>query len=97
MSIAGVQPWVVIEKAVCFEIWQADMERLIYRLDKPYRLDEQSLAQAEAKLSAAAPELAKAGRALLERADRFAMESCEPIFMEEREALRVALAEAGAI
>jgi hypothetical protein len=46
---------------------------------------------ADANLIAAAPETREAGAALLAAVDQFVAETAEPLFVEEREALRAAL------
>lgn len=52
-----IGPWTLIEKVVCWEIWQADMMRVVLRIDKPHRLDEQARVAEEAKLIANAPDM----------------------------------------
>src|SRR5258708_80445 len=51
----ALQPWTLVEKVVCWEVWQADMSRVILRIEKPVRLDEQPGVGVEAHIIAVAP------------------------------------------
>lgn len=57
MTRPEIQPWVLLERVVCWEIWQGDMSRVVLRIDKPHRLDEQPQVEMEARLIAGAPKL----------------------------------------
>lgn len=92
-------PWGV--EATDFNLWIGPMrpdggkvERVVVGLDAdPTYTEAYTIRRnADAHLIAAAPETHSAGEALLARVDQLVRESCEPLFVEEREALRAALA-----